>query len=178
MTRDILLSVLDYSPETGALLWKRRTPDMFNGNAAKCAGWNTRYAGRPALQCLDSEGYQHGSVLGRDLKAHRVAWIITHNEEPGALDHINRDKSDNRIANLREVSGTENQRNMPIRRDNSSGVPGVGLCKGSWRARITLGGAEYYLGSFATFEQAVAARREAEAKHGFHENHGKQLENA
>lgn len=178
LSQSTLVSVIDYNPETGAMVWRRRNAVLFGGDAGRCAGWNTRYAGRPALQCADSEGYRHGSVLGCHVKAHRAAWIIVYGREPETIDHINHNKADNRIANLRDVANKENQRNQPVRRDNSSGATGVSLDKGRWRARIYVAGVERLLGYFSTFEEAAAARELAARANGFHENHGKNLETA
>ncbi len=177
LTQKALCEVLDYDPDTGKLFWKRRAQTLFS-DAAKCAGWNTRYAGREALTCLDAWGYPHGSVMGHNIKAHQAAWIITHGYAPKTIDHINHVKADNRLANLRNVEIGENKRNLPKRRDNSSGVTGVSIDKGRWRSRITVGGEERLLGYFDTFDDAVAARQTAEIELGFHRNHGKTLEPA
>ncbi len=80
------------------------------------------------------------------------------------VDHINRDRTDNRVTNLRWVDHTQQALNKPIRADNALGVTGVMLCKrrGKFRAEIKLQGKAYHLGSFNTLVEAYAARRAAE----------------
>lgn len=96
------------------------------------------------------------------------------------FDHIvpliNGDRDDNRIENLRDVTGAENARNRRLQADNATGRTGVTAYpfQGQLRfvARIRVGGKLHHLGYFATVEEAAEARRAAEIKHGFHINHG------
>nr|WP_175479900.1 HNH endonuclease signature motif containing protein [Paracoccus homiensis] len=109
------------------------------------------------------------------MQAHRVAWAVIHGRWPnGEIDHINGDRSDNRLANLREVTKRENHRNMAIRSDNTSGVTGVYWAreKGKWAAYIKAD-KMVALGRYDTFAEAVAARRAAEKVLGYHPNHGR-----
>lgn len=167
-----------YDADTGLLSWRKRTPDMLPGNAVcgregECAAWNTRYAGTQAFVAAGSNGYHHGTVAGRALKAHRIAWAMTHGRWPTEVDHINGDRSDNRIANLREVNRQTNSRNRGRRSDNSSGVVGVRCVQGRWKARIHDNGKERHLGTFTSREAATAAWREAAERLGYHANHGR-----
>lgn len=110
-------------------------------------------------------GYIIISLDGIPYKAHRLAWLYVHGEMPAAIvDHINRDKTDNRIANLRLATRSENARNINRRRDNTSGITGVTfLPKTSrWAAKLTVNSWNHFLGSFATKEEAIAARLKAE----------------
>lgn len=178
LTPEELRKLLRYEPDTGKLYWLERTPDMFNdcsqGRERYCAIWNTKFAGKEALAAYEGRGNLHGRIFNRAYKAHRVAWALHQGEWPThEIDHINHVPDDNRILNLRCVTGEENSRNLPKRADNSSGVTGVGWHKKAlkWRARISVG-TEIHLGLFDVFEDAVAARKEAEIKYGFHQNHG------
>lgn len=83
----------------------------------------------------------------------------------GEIDHINRNKTDNRIANLRSVSRSVNQQNNGLRADNKSGFVGVHWLstKSRWRAVITLNGKKHLLGSFASKEAAAEAYAKAKA---------------
>jgi hypothetical protein len=105
-----------------------------------------------------------------------VAFAIYYGRWPdGQLDHINGDRRDNRIANLREVSNAENSRNAGRRRDNTSGVVGVSSTSSRlnpWRAYIKIGDRVRHLGRFPSIKTAADARRAAERQHGYHENHG------
>lgn len=176
-TPETLRRLLDYSPETGKLHWKRRTPDLFadllHGADRKCIAWNARMAGREAFTAL-GHGYRKGSIFNRRYAAHRVAWAIHYGRWPtGQIDHINGDRTDNRIKNLREVDNLTNGRNQRLPINNKSGVCGVLFDRGAWVARIKVNGRSRHLGRFETIEQAAAARQEAECELGFHPNHGR-----
>jgi hypothetical protein len=158
---------LDYDPETGVFLW-RYCDDMPRR-------WNTRYAGTVAGVDVGN-GYRRIGIGGKMHGAHRLAWLIVTGEWPDAeIDHINGDRSDNRIANLREVSCTENGRNKAMPKNNTSGVIGVGWDSGAgkWRAAIGVAGRNIFLGLFTDIASAIAARKAAEIAYGFHPNHGR-----
>jgi hypothetical protein len=160
-TPEDLRGLLRYEPETGKLFWLERKGD---GQSVK--RFNSMYAGREALTYL-SKGYRIGSVMDADAKAHRVAWAIYYGEWPqGQIDHINGDRADNRIANLRVVDFVGNARNRKAGKNNSSGVIGVGWSSRhrKWRASIRHHGELIYLGAFASKDDAIAARRDAEAR--------------
>ena len=93
------------------------------------------------------------------------------------VDHINGVRDFNPIANLRNASQIENSRNLSKPKSNKSGVMGVSRDKVNrkWRATIKVNYRQINIGRFASFNDAVQARVEAEKKYGFHENHGKTL---
>lgn len=93
------------------------------------------------------------------------------------LDHINHVRADNRISNLREVSRSQNNKNMPRYKNNKSGVTGVSWYRsaGKWRAQIRVEGKKKHLGLFDEIKDAAKAVEAAEAKYGYHENHGKSI---
>ena len=98
-------------------------------------------------------------------KAHRLAWFYVYGSWPNdQIDHINRNKTDNRIANLREVTNKQNQQNASKRSDNTSGHPGVSWYKrdSKWQARIKHNQKDTHLGYFENLEEAIAARKAAE----------------
>ncbi len=176
---NLLRKLLRYDPETGALIWRARPVEMFvmpvDPAEAKARNWNRRYAGLPAYG-RSVAGYGLVGVLSNRLLAHRVAWAIYHGRWPdGNIDHINGVRDDNRIANLREVTAAENNRNMRRRSDNKSGVSGLfwhGPTR-KWRVTIRDSGRQIYLGSFANREDAIAVRKAAERRYGYHPNHGR-----
>lgn len=101
-------------------------------------------------------GYLQVGVAGQHYYAHRIVWLLTHGRWPvEEIDHINGDRTDNRLVNLRDVSHRGNQQNSPIHRE---GKP-PGTCKqgGRWRARIQIDGKRRHLGMFDTEEEAHAA---------------------
>ncbi|TES59213.1 HNH endonuclease [Pseudomonas syringae pv. tomato] len=131
-------------------------------------------AGRPSGS-LNSWGYVQFHFQGSYYKAHRVVWLICKGYWPEELDHINGNRTDNRIENLREVTRQENLRNQKIRSNNTSGVMGVGWdkCNRRWTARIRYEGKNKCIGYFKTFDEAAAARKAAEIAFGYHPNHGR-----
>lgn len=81
------------------------------------------------------------------------------------VDHIDGNGLDNRRANLRPATSSENSQNRRMRSDNTSGLKGVSLIRGRWRARIYLDGAQCHLGYFPTPEEAALAYDAAAIKH-------------
>lgn len=176
----VLRKLVRYNPITGTLEWLPRTSDLFLEGKyhpeRACAAYNSRNAGKAAFTAKTADGYLMGRIWNHPYYAHRVAYALYYGEWPeGHVDHINGDRADNRAFNLRDVPAEINARNM--RWKGASEMRGVRRKKGThaWQARINHDGKEQYLGSFATSGQAIAARREAEAKYGYHENHGRSL---
>jgi hypothetical protein len=168
MTPSDLRQLVEYDPETGKLTWKPRA-----GNPR----FNNRLAGKPAF-AQPSDGYLTGHINRKNYKAHRIAWAVAYGEWPnGDLDHINGDRSDNRIENLRVVDVAENARNLRLSRLNTSGVTGVSWFArdSKWWAKITVSRRVIHLGFFNNLSDAAAARRAAELAYGFHENHGRRI---
>lgn len=177
-SKEVLTQMLSYDRETGNLHWLHRPVDMFANSAHSaahtCAKWNSRMAGKPALNSKHGAGYRHGAIFGVDALAHRVAWKIETGEEPDQIDHIDGDRANNRFSNLRGVSSLENNRNAARHVDNISGHTGVRETKsGKWQAYITVDYREVMLGTYIEIDDAMAVRKDAERKYGFHENHGR-----
>lgn len=171
---ELLRQLLSYNAFSGDLKWKHRDRSLFPNDQAYNA-WNARFEDRFVGSV--SNGYVVFSLFKRLYKAHRVAWAIYYGEWPSdCIDHIDGNRSNNSIANLRVVPKRDNNKNMARKRDNTSGQTGVSRTKSGmrWRARIQANGKAKTLGSFATIEEAIAARKQAEAKYGFHVNHGRE----
>jgi HNH endonuclease len=172
---EVLRQLLCYEPETGKLFWRERTMEMFTPTARRgaghiCAAWNASNAGYEALSCGDGKGYLRGTFLGKTLYAHRAIWAMHCRKWPDQmLDHIDGDRCNNRIENLRPADIFINNQNMKISQRNSSGVVGVVWHAGAkkWIAQIGANGSRHHLGLHVRFEDAVVARREAEAKYNF-----------
>jgi len=113
----------------------------------------------------NGNGYLRIEVDGKKHYVHRVIWLWNNGYLPEkGIDHINRNRADNRIENLREVGQTCNIRNTDNRKTNTSGVKGVywGAENGKWRAQIMVAGKVHCLGSHIDFFEAVCHRLAAE----------------
>lgn len=124
---------------------------------------------------LGGRGYILIQLQNKSYLAHRLAWLYVTGRDPfQQIDHINHDRTDNRIKNLREVSALENRKNSKKSTNNTSGHPGVYWCKQKkkWRARITVNGQDHNLGRFTEINDARNAVDAAKEKYRFHKNHG------
>lgn len=169
-----LANLLEYDPGTGNLFWRVRPLEMFRTLRA-CRSWNGRYAGKEALTCICDEGYLTGILLGTPVKAHRVIIALVEGFFPdGEVDHINGDRADNRLKNLRVVTHQENARNKFRHRGNTTGATGVYWRRDnqSWVAKIGVDYKQIHLGCFKTFDEAIAARATAMRRFGFSPRHG------
>ena len=115
---------------------------------------------------LLKSGYVQLAVNGRFYRAHRVIWAMHYDVVPEFIDHINRNRADNRLENLRPASKAENAQNRGITSMNSSGVIGVSPCRrtGKWQAQIKCMGVHRHLGRFDTVVEAEAAYRHAKSE--------------
>lgn len=178
-TVDELRQLLRADFNSGTLVWRPRPPEMFAHTGhppSQAARWNKRMAGRPALNAVSSTGYRFGTIWNGITYAHRVLWAMAHGEWPdGEIDHINADKLDNRIENLRVVSKRENARNRRLSKRNKSGITGVCWCRKrrAWVASIKGDTGTINLGRFKCVGMAMRARKQAQRQLGYHPNHGK-----
>ena len=154
--RERLMQVLHYCDETGVFSWRESRGRVKAGSIAGTVCTNR-----------GASSYLSISIDGNNYRAHHLVWLLKHGNLPfGQLDHIDCDKLNNRISNLREVSTSENQQNQQKAHvNNSSGLIGATLHKNRfWRAQITLNGKAKHLGYFPTAEEAhkayVVAKRE------------------
>jgi hypothetical protein len=122
-----------------------------------------------ALGRLNDQGYLLVMVLGREYRAHRLAWLYANGSWPeGQIDHINGIRADNRLANLRLADQTLNSENLrKARSDNKSGFLGVLPNRKRWAAQIGVDGKQIHIGTFDTPELAhqayLAAKRKLHA---------------
>lgn len=136
-------SLLDYDPDTGVFRWREAVGGRMAGQSAGT---------------LHSKGYRRIKLDGRHHFAHRLAWLYVTGEWPDrAIDHMNGDKTDNRIANLRLATASENNMNMGVRRFSKTGLKGVSPQRKKYMAQISANGKRHYLGLFQTPEEAHQA---------------------
>jgi len=175
-TQAALADLLIYCAETGHFFWRERPAHLFRSQQA-FAAWNTRFAGKQTFNATDGSGYRTAGIFGRTYRAHTIAWAMVHGVWANEIDHIDGDRTNNRIDNLRSVTRQENQRNRRISHRNTSGVVGVYFNQqcGKWAAQIKVDGRTSYLGLFERFDDAVTKRKQSEVLLGFHPNHGRKI---
>jgi len=164
LTVDLLNHLFEYDKETGNLIWKIKPSSK--GNRVKVGD----IAGT-----VKSHGYLCVGINYNSYRAHRLIFLMHKGYLPKTIDHINGDRLDNRIENLRAVTASQNQHNRKTNANNTSGYKGVGWIKTKkkWRARITLEGKKIHLGYFDNVEEAAEVVRKArEELHGVFANHG------
>lgn len=123
---------------------------------------------------VDANGYRRVHINGVQLKLHRVVFALNAGRWPQDLDHIDGDRLNNDISNLRETNTVENGRNQKLHSRNTSGTVGVYWHERhqKWVASIGVRGRLKHLGTFASKNEAMRARKEAERRIGFSERHG------
>lgn len=143
--------------------------DSASGAFSRCV------LGKTIVGTPHPDGGIHISVDKHIYKAHRLAWFYVHGEWPAhEIDHIDGNRANNAIANLRLATHAENKQNLGVYTSNKSGYPGVSWNKANkkWMAKITSNYTQTYLGSYGTKEEAwlayCAAKRE---KHKFNPVH-------
>jgi hypothetical protein len=148
-----LRELVHYDPTTGVFTRKVLCGGRVEGSIAG------------TLHC---DGYLKFSVDNRLYLAHRLAWLFVYGEwPPNQIDHINGNRADNRIVNLRLATPAENSRNRRRHQNNISGFKGVIRQRAKWHAQIMVNGRWHRLGGFSTPEEAHAAYCEAAPKfHG------------
>ena len=142
-TVEEIKSRFNYNPETGVVT--NKTTKVRKVAAGRIAG------------CMGDSGYLMVGINRRLYRVHRVAWALYYGEWPtNFIDHINGVRSDNRIANLRQATKSQNSYNSAKRSDNTHGHKGVYLCKksGRWYVRVN----SKNIGRFIHKDDAIAAR--------------------
>ena len=153
ITADRLREVLNYNQETGVFTW------------AVSHGWRSKVgsvAGGP-----HSRGYKDVRVDMKRYLQHRLAWLYIHGRWPAnEIDHINGNRDDNRLCNLREATRSQNSRNSRKHNHNTHGFKGVGIHDpGYWTANIRVNGKSKYLGRFKDPKIAHGAYARAAKKY-------------
>jgi hypothetical protein len=175
MDAELLRTLLECDAKTGDLRWLPRDASLFS-SVGSARRWHSNFCGKPALTAKNSNGYRIGIVLGRVVNAHRVVWILHNGPIPDGMhiDHLNGNRLDNRLANLRLATPSQNLRNAKMPRTNKSGVTGVSWAKRhkKWKAELRHDGKTLMLGMFDSLEDAAAARVAGNALYGYTARHG------
>ncbi len=145
LTHSRVKSLFSYDPETGFLSWIQQRGRQRAGARA----------GR-----LHHRGYREVRIDGVLYREHRIIWLWMMGSNPAdECEHINRERSDNRWANLRAATRAQNMQNLGASAMNTSGFAGASFHKarGKWRSTITFNGRSIHLGHFDTAEEAHIA---------------------
>jgi hypothetical protein len=146
MTQNEVQNILEY--RNGRLYWKITSAKAKKGNRAgtwhSLGYWKIQYKGKPYFE-------------------HRLVWLYHHGWLPRQLDHINGDKRDNRIENLRPTTDSQNHANVGISKNSKTGYKGVRWipARKKYAAFIYSGKLSVYIGIFETPEEAAKAYNEA-----------------
>jgi hypothetical protein len=159
ITQDKVKELFDY--RDGALFWKVKL--------------NQRIVIGSKAGTLDKDGYVCIKIDKKIYKSHRLIYLYHHGNLPTFIDHIDSNKSNNKIENLRSATNSENVKNAKLRKDNSSGIKGVNWHKVTkkWAVQISVNGQKKHIGIFDDLELASLVAQEARNK--FHKefaNHG------
>jgi hypothetical protein len=150
LTQEQLKRVLSYNPESGKFIWIKRISIRIN--VGGIAG------------VVHPHGYRYITVFGKRYKASRLAWLYTTGTWPqNQIDHINRDRLDDRFCNLREVTNAQNQHNRGVNKSGTiTNIPGVYLTPNyTYMARLKHQGNYVFRKNFKTLEEAEYAIIEA-----------------
>jgi len=151
-----LKELLSYDPDTGVFVRRVRVANRHEGDAAGC---------------VQKNGYHGISIDNRLYYSHRLAWLYVHGETPKkSIDHIDGNKTNNRLANLRLATYSENSMNSKMRADNSSGFKGVSwdASRRGWCAYLDAGGKRIKRGYF--WNKYMAAQYRALWEVEFHKD--------
>ena len=159
ITQDYLNHHFSYDPESGSFTYKIPTRRRKVGATV----------GKP-----DKDGYLTASIGCNRIIIHRAIWMMIYGEWPNVVDHINGDKTDNRLLNIRNVTNNENLKNSRLSKRNKSGVTGVIWHKrfNKWHVGIGVNSKLKHIGYYHSYFDAVCARKSAEIRYGYHPLHG------
>ena len=149
ITHELVKTIFDYDPVNGLLIRKIATSSK--AKVGSIAGSKKGHK------------YARVSVNNKMFYVHHVVWLWHHKDLPKELDHINRDRFDNRIENLRPTDRSANNINTKVRSNNTSGISGVSFDKryNKWHVRIGVNGSAVHVGYFDDLETARQKRLEA-----------------
>lgn len=161
MTQDELKLMVSYRAD-GRLVWKEREPvDRFSRN------FNARFAGKP-VGSKALTGYLETAINQERYLVHRLVFLYHRGFFPDFVDHINGDREDNRIDNLREATHSQNMMNVKISKNNNSGSSVKGVYKhgkkGRWRVQVMVDGVLHSKAGFLDMHSAETYAEELREK--------------
>lgn len=161
ITQERLKECLSYNPDTGSFTWIIVKRNVITGSIAGCTFK------------ASSKTYRKIRIDWNYYTSHRLVFLYMTGSWPkNEVDHIDGDGTNNSWGNLRCVTRLENCKNMRLQSNNTSGVPGVRRHRKNWQTWIKVNGENIYLGTYRDKFESICARKSAENKYNFHENHG------
>ena len=160
LTQELVRSLFDY--RDGSLFWKVSTT-------------NSVCVGQKAGTSVNDSGYHIVGIGGKTHRLHRIIFLYHHGYSPKNVDHINGDRANNSIENLRPADDFQNSRNSKISKRNKSNVKGVCWANhvNKWMVQVRQGNSKKYLGLYDDIELAELVAIEARNKfHKEYANHG------
>lgn len=149
VTHQQLLEILDYNPISGIFIWKKKI--SHKTVIGKVCGCYTR-----------KNRYVYIELYKKRYVAHRLAWFYVYGVwPPKYIDHVNGNKHDNRLRNLREATARDNTRNKSVRRNTKTGKKGVTYEDGKYRVRICTDHGRLNLGAYSSLGEAMRVYDEA-----------------
>lgn len=154
-----------YNPEDGTLVYRIKLGRRSKGSL---------------VGKQHNQGHLCTTIDKKYASLHRIIYTMHFGQIPAGyhVDHIDGDKTNNRVSNLRAVPAVENMRNKPHQKNNTTGVMGVYYDQRykRWYAKISIMGKLLHLGTFKDKKDAIEARSLAETQYSFHPNHGRVLQ--
>lgn len=145
MTQNELKKILHYDKDTGVFS-KVRDSIKYKSGYVYCG--------------ISNAGYPRIRINKKQYMAHRLAWLYVYGYMPNLIDHIDGNKSNNVISNLRECNKRQNALNRTAPKNSQSGVKGVRkIYSNKYVSRACVNGEQYHLGTFKTIEEAIEARK-------------------
>lgn len=172
LNQEVVRELLDYFPETGELIWKRRARKWFVSDGS-WKSWNAKNAGKPALSTVNDRGYKAGFIFYKSYLAHRIIWLWMTGDWPDPeVDHDNQDRTDNRWKNLGEADHKYGAHNQGLHKNNTSGCGGVRQRGAGWRMQYYDREGHLRYRQFSTKKAAIDAKKATELELGYNKNHG------
>ena len=150
LSQDLLHELFEY--RDGSLYWKVTRPHVYIGKEAGCIG---------------DRGYSRIVINNKMYRTHRIIFLMHHGYLPTEIDHIDGDKLNNKIENLRSATRSQNLLNKKISSKNTSGVKGVSWSKdrNKWEVQMYVNGTKKFVGRFDDLEVAKAMAISFREKH-------------
>ena len=174
LTKELVRDYFNYDNHSGLLYWKDNVPLKHFQDKRGQTRHNNMFGNKEAGS-VTRQGYKRVQLQGKPYAVHRLIWLWVYGKLPeDQIDHIDGNKINNRIGNLRDVDNITNAQNQKRPKNNTSGHIGVSKTKyGKWKVAISVDGKQIHLGNFEDFDEACNIRKGAEIMCKYHKNHGR-----